>query len=450
MKTVNNIHTPVYSRYFMRTLDFIKTRFPLLRQISVYTLALIVTQFLNFIGMVLTSRFLGPVSFGIYSFIQIYTATISTIFIATDSKFHADLARENSDERLRTIAIYFYNKLFLTLIVCLLGIIVSFIVLPYDLFILTTISLFPFIFSAISVWTSYAIFERKIYILSLSILATSGTLLLLKGIIIWQKLSIVYLIIATSLDIILFNGILFIIFFSRNTVLTPALRKHGVWWFSNMRQTFKAFLLDRENTLAIIYILLWQTLILRADQFIISALSDAYTLGIYSIAIKLTEATNVFVSSFSIAMLPRLQQLASSQKNTTRGIIISLSFGMFLSLILCFIAPWAVPLLFGATYLASIPIVQIYAFTIPFLFTGYYITKFFTHKKMYATLTILILVSGGVGSLCTIFLFQQYGLTGAAFGSVITYALFTFLGIYIKFHTKYGTNNSLSAEPNNI
>ncbi|MFZ2151887.1 MAG: oligosaccharide flippase family protein, partial [Minisyncoccia bacterium] len=104
-----------------------------------YTLVLIVTQFLNFIGMVLISRFLGPVSFGIYSFIQIYTTTISTIFIATDLKFHADLARENSDERLRTIAIYFYNKLFLTLIVYILGIIVSFIVLPYDLFILTTI-----------------------------------------------------------------------------------------------------------------------------------------------------------------------------------------------------------------------------------------------------------------------------------------------------------------------
>lgn len=434
----------------MSIFDFIKNKFPLLRQISTYTLILIVVQFINFIGMVLISRFLGPVSFGIYSFVQIYTTTISTIFVATDLKFHADIARQNNIERLPTIAVYFYNKLFLALLVYILGIVVSFIVLPYDLFILTTISLFPFLFSAISIWTSYTIFEKKIYTLSLSILTSSTILLLFKLFIIWQKLPIAYLIVGASLDFILVNSMLFIIFFSKESLLIKTLREHGQWWLHHTRETFKTFLLDRENTLAIVYILLWQTLILRADQFIISALSDAYTLGIYSIAIRLTEVSNVFVGGFSIALLPRLQHLATSQKNTVRGIIFSLVFGMFLSLILYFIAPWAVPLLFGQTYVASIPIVQIYAFTIPFLFTGYYITKFFTHKKMYVTLALTILVSGSLGSLSTLFLFQKYGLTGAAMGSVLTYALFTLLSIYIKFYTKYGTTNLSLSETNKV
>ncbi len=409
-----------------------------IRQISLYTSVQILVQFLNFIGMVLVSRFLGPISFGIYSFVQICSAMLGTVLAATDVKFQMDLSHQNSEERVRTMALYFYNKLLLTFIVCIVGITISYIFLPFDLFILTSISFFPFLFSAISVWTSHAIFEKRIYTLSLAMLTASSIVLLLKGIIIWQKLSIIYLIIATTLDLIILNSILAAIFLSGNRILKNTLREVGISWVRDIRKSFKIFLLNRENILAIIFIVLWQTFILRADQFIISALSDAYTLGVYSIAVRLTEASNVLIGGFTIAVLPRLQQLANSPKSTSRGIAASLVLGLCLSGILYFIAPWIVPLLFGATYVVAIPVLQVYAFTIPFLFSSYYILNFFTHKKMYATIIFMILASGCVGIFSSVYLFYTYGIIGTAYGSIITYTLFTLISIYVKSHGKYG------------
>ncbi|MFA6065195.1 MAG: flippase [archaeon] len=178
-------------------------------------------------------------------------------------------------------------------------------------------------------------------------------------------------------------------------------------------------------------------LYMRIDQVLIGQLMGDSSVGLYSAAVKIAEiwyfVPGIIIASLFPAIIKNRtsnypQYLERLQKLYAFMFWIPLSIAIFVSIF----SNQIITLLYGVEYISAAPVLSIYVWSGIFVFLGVAVGQFLLAEN----LTKISLVTTLLGAITNIILnliwIPQYGMVGAAFATLISYALATFSVVIFK------------------
>lgn len=99
----------------------------------------------------------------------------------------------------------------------------------------------------------------------------------------------------------------------------------------------------------------------RIDVLLLKSLSSASEVGIYSLGVSVAELLWQIPLAISVVVMSRSANTAdpeATSRSTARLLRVSLVVGLAISTGIVVLSPWVVPLVFGAKYVPSIPVMQ--------------------------------------------------------------------------------------------
>lgn len=168
-------------------------------------------------------------------------------------------------------------------------------------------------------------------------------------------------------------------------------------------------------------------MLLRIDQLLLPKLTSAYALGIYSAAVKISEVPNVLVGVMYVTLLSRVAPIIASDKHEDKKRVKQLFWlyfllGLLVALFIIVFAKYAVAIIYGQQYLESIPVLQVYAICIPFMFLCVYYNSIFGALDRKKLMAGVYLVAAILNAFFVIILTPKFGLIGTALANVFTYS----------------------------
>ncbi len=162
----------------------------------------------------------------------------------------------------------------------------------------------------------------------------------------------------------------------------------------------------------------------RLDPFIIALLS-ATAAGYFAVGDRIVTAALIVPAVAGTALYPFLARDAGGSRVTWKISAGMMLVGFAAAVAGIFLAPFAVPALFGSDYRAAVPVVQIMLFVIPFVYASTpLLVQLYTSGNERKVLGATLLASL-VGTTAILVGQASVGATGAAAGSVVRQALFT-------------------------
>ncbi len=173
-------------------------------------------------------------------------------------------------------------------------------------------------------------------------------------------------------------------------------------------------------------------LYMKIDQVMIRDFLGEYEVGIYSVAVKLTSVW-IFVtvainqSIFPSLVATRKESRAKFIERLQKLYDILMKVAVFACISYTFLGPWMVDTFFGLAYAESSQLVVIYIWSIVFLFLSNASWGFYLNEGLEKLASIRLVVGAVVNISLNIILIRLYGLEGAAYATLISYALSGYL-----------------------
>lgn len=388
---------------------------------------------INFIIIVLIARFLGPNEFGNFSLLY---ATLSIIILISDFGMGVSIVKFSSEyyskNELKKIEILLKNsfklRLFLSLIICIIGIIlyniISVHILNNEKLMLSVIfvfiggigvSLFEFIKTYFQSKQSFK--KYSIYINIYSFINLISILIL------------IYFSMLTVLSAIITYSIVPFIVFG----ITILLINNKFLFLKNDNFNYRKFM---KFNFYIIISNLCSMFFNRIDLFFLNAFLNPTAVGFYSAAFQISLLMAIFTNSITFTLLPKVSVLTNVEeiKNIYKKILKYSSILYFITIPIILIAPLIVPLVFTNLYFQSIQIFQILvlSFGMSFIINPLATILYKVNKPEILTIIIIVqLIIIIIGDPIFIILFQIYGV---AYISLITHIISL---IYITLYLYY-------------
>ncbi len=390
----------------------------IIREGSYYIFSQIIIQICSLVNVLVVSRYLGPTSVGLYSFVQSYMMSSLVIIGGMDFFFSYELAK--SENKIKTLKTYLAQRFYLSLLVLVPAIIGAYVFLPQDVFLMILSSFASFVFLPFSVFIIYTQVEKQAKVIAVAGSVASIFSLLIKLVLVYFKMPLIYFTAVAGFDVVV-GAIVLLFYYLKNPEWRSIIfSKYDVKFFSIFPFIYKM-------RYGVVFSIAWQML-MRIDQLLLPALKDAYSLGIYSAAVKISEVPNVLAGIIYITLLSRVVPLIESKTEIANLKIrkifwIYLLAGVSSSIFIVLLAPVAVSILYGVKFAESVPILRIYALSIPFMFLCFYyhsILAALDKKKLMATVYVVCAI---LNVALVIFLTKYLDLYGTALATVITYGL---------------------------
>ncbi|SET02348.1 Membrane protein involved in the export of O-antigen and teichoic acid [[Clostridium] aminophilum] len=162
------------------------------------------------------------------------------------------------------------------------------------------------------------------------------------------------------------------------------------------------------------------------DKVMLGSMSTMSETGLYEYAEKLIYALCSFISSFGTVMMPRMSNLAAKKDKYTSEKYMerSIEFIMFLSAGMCFgllsVSNSLIPILYGDSFLGSIPLLNLLSVTLIFIAWGNVIrTQYVIPNKK----DNIYIGSITIGAICNLLinamLIPKLGAVGACIGTIV-------------------------------
>lgn len=399
------------THYFQRL-----TTHLIFRQLSWYSIGQVSVQLFSFLGVIVTSRYLGPTNVGLYSFVQNYLSVFMTLTIGMDFYFTWKVAK--SDEKAHDLAEYFWHKVNVTSFLTILGVALAWAVLPRDVAYLATIMFVPLVLTSCTAFFQYAVATNNAKAISLLQFTVAALLFIAKATLVFLKAPLIAFVTVNALDTILVGVFLALLYVSKKEIRESMRRISAPSLLASARFIYAI-------RMSIIAIALWQ-LILRIDQLVLATFSNAYTLGIYSAAVKIAEVPNFLAGILYTALVTHVALFANkddvhSKHRIRQVLILYATVGVMIALLVIIAAPYAISILYGSKFMASIPVLRAYALSIPGMFvTLHYFGIYGAKDKHYSQSFIFML--GLILNIALIYVLTPiYGLPGAAIATAIAY-----------------------------
>ncbi len=384
-----------------------------------------------FIGAWL-ARYLGPNNYGILSYAVAFVGLFAFLSdLGSSNIIVRDLVKKEENE----------EKILGTgLVLKIIGGFLAFLITSISIFfiksdelitVLVIILSIGYIFQSISVINLF--FQAKVKgknIVTVQIIATIISSIL-KILFIVLDLDIVYIALIFTLDTF-WQGILYFIIYKRNGF------KINQWKFDS-----KLAKNIWNNSWPLMLSGAASYLLLKVDQVMIGHLLNNEAVGIYAVAVKITEIFYFIPGILCVSLFPAIINAKKTDINVYNNRLKNLYILMFLVALLIVIplfllAPWIINILFGSEYVQSILILKIYIWSSIGLFLAWAVNQFLIAENMVKTIFIVNLLSVIVNVFLNFIFIAKFGLTGAAWSTLISYFIIPVVVLSgKKFFVKY-------------
>jgi len=373
-----------------------------------------------FVG-IYVARYLGPEQFGIYSYAVAFVTLFGAVAgLGLNSIVVRDLVNhpDNRDVYLGTAFWLKFAGAMLTL--GLLGIAVQF--TGND----ATTNLYIFIIASGLIFQSFDVVD---FYFQSKVLSKYVSICRLVQLALSSALKLYFIFIQAEL--------LWFVIVSLVDQITLALALVFAYWrqrlgsfFANFDSgTAKALL---KNSWPLILSGIAISLYMRIDQIMIKEMLGEREVGLYSAAVRLSEAwyfvpTIITASLFPAIVNARKVSLELYHQRLQRLCTLMTWLAIAVALPITFLADWLITLLYGSTYQAAGGVLVIHIWAAVFVFLGvasgvFFTAENFTRKVLYRT------ALGGVSNvLLNLVVIPRYGINGAAMATVISQFLANYL-----------------------
>jgi O-antigen/teichoic acid export membrane protein len=388
-------------------------------------------------------RYLGPENFGIFSYAISFVGLFATIAtLGLDSIVVRELVKDPTrrDELLGSV---FYLRIIGALIAIALTLIAAVILNESSFnFILISIIVTSTIFQSLNVVEHY--FQAKVeskynvYVQSSSLILAS----ILKVVLIFFGASLIYFAIVYVIEFI-FLSVGFYLVYKINNL------KISAWQFKSST----AFILLKDAwPLVLSGVVI--SIYMKIDQVMIKYMLSSTEVGYYAVAVKLSEVWYFIPMAICTSLFPAIvnaklvsEKLYLSRLQKLYDILAWMAIGIAIPV--TFLSDFIIVTLFGLKFLAAAPVLTIYIWAGVPVFLGvassqYLINENLTKLAFYRTFIGMI-----INVILNIFLIPIYGIDGAAFATLLSYALSVFaigffkntrLQLRFMFNSTFGIN----------
>ena len=180
---------------------------------------------------------------------------------------------------------------------------------------------------------------------------------------------------------------------------------------------------------------------LKIDQVMLRWLADSTEVGVYAVAARLSEVWYFIPTAIVASVFPGLIDLRESDEalftHRLQQLFDSLAvLGMVIALLVTAVAPWLIPWIFGMDYAASAAILVIHTWASVFIFMRAALSRWILiENALYFSL-----LTQGLGALSNVvlnyILIPVYGGQGAAWATLVSYAIASFFAVLLYPRTR--------------
>ena len=374
------------------------------------------------------ARFLGPESFGSYSYLLSFVSLLTPLFALGMSNVLMREFAKTPNKIANIITSCLTSRLLAGLVFTLLTSIAFYFfddadwrIQPLIILLVANISN---AFEVYGLWFQYKSDNRTLVLWRIScfILFT-----LLKGVVIWHYQAVLPLIWVIAIELVVKN-------FGYKCLYHKTFQSKGkfeaVIFYDIFSQT--KFLIV-SSLASIIY--------LKIDIIMLESMRSAQEVGVYAVAAKLSEVWYVLPQVVITALFPKLLEIAQSNKQRyykflQRGFDLLFIAALTISVLIYAVAPWIIELFYGESYREAIPILRVHIFASLFIYMRVLLSQWLISER-FAEFSLVSQVSGAVVNvLLNLFLIPQYGAMGAAVASLVAYAVTSYFCLFFYSRTR--------------
>ena len=180
---------------------------------------------------------------------------------------------------------------------------------------------------------------------------------------------------------------------------------------------------------------------LKIDQVMLASMKSDAAVGIYAVAVRLSEVWFFFPTAFAVAVFPVLLKTRKSVQNRYQQQLqivcdVLLYSAIALTFCIVIVAPYFVNFLFGEAYSDSASVLSIHVLGLAFVFMRALVSKWLIAESLMR----FSLWSEGLGAIINvalnIALIPTYSYWGAAWATVISYLFSCYLSFWLFKETR--------------
>jgi O-antigen/teichoic acid export membrane protein len=233
-------------------------------------------------------------------------------------------------------------------------------------------------------------------------------------------------------SIVIVYGVEFVLQFAAMAVLYFRLRPSGERWHFDGAYSVQllkgSFWLILSGIASVIY--------LKIDQVMLGNILGDASVGVYAVAARFSEVWYFIPTAFATAYFP---QLLITRKTDTQQYLAQLQMGFtvlfyasaVIAIGITWIAPYLIQRLYGAEFAQAATVLQIHVWAGVFVFMRGLVSKWLIAENLLR----YSLVSHGSGAVVNIILnlvlIPQYGVQGAAWATIISYAVASYFALWV-------------------
>jgi O-antigen/teichoic acid export membrane protein len=376
-----------------------------------------------FVGVYI-ARYLGPANYGLFNYVISFVGLFSFIVsLGIDNILNREIIKDHSKKD-SLIGTAFYLKIFGSLLAIFFVFIISFFT-TQNIFMLGLIWIFSlnFIPQAFNVIETY--FQSQV---------------LAKNVVRAQIFSSLIAIILKILVIVFNKGIFWLtLIFVLETFLYGIFLLYTFRKYGNRIRDWKFDKHIAMNLLKDSWPLMFSGLAvgiyMKIDQVMIQNMLGSEQVGLYAVAVKLSEVWYFIPSLICISIFPAIINALKNNSNEFKKRIGRLFFSMFwiamiISIFITIFSNIIIKILFGNEYLLSIPILQIHIWSTVGAFTSMALGNYLNSKNLNIILLYSTILGAILNIILNIILISKLGVSGAAIATLISYSSAT-LSIFL-------------------
>lgn len=172
---------------------------------------------------------------------------------------------------------------------------------------------------------------------------------------------------------------------------------------------------------------------MRIDQVMIKELLDSKSVGNYAAAVKISEAFYFIPLAINSSLFPAIIKLKQDDKRLYLSRLQKLYdlmtwLGISIALPTTIFADYLISFLFGEQFLSAAGVLKIHIWACVFVFLGNACAKWFLAENLHKYFLYRTLSGAILNVILNLALIPEFGITGAAFSTVISY----FLAFYLS------------------
>lgn len=169
-------------------------------------------------------------------------------------------------------------------------------------------------------------------------------------------------------------------------------------------------------------------LYMKIDQVMINEILDERSVGIYSVAVKMTSIWIFVTVAITQSVFPSLVSTRKKDKELFLKRLqqlydVLIKIAIVVSILYTIFASYFVPLLFGSEYTESSYILVLYIWSIVFVFLSNGSWGYYLNEDLEQFSSVRLVIGAIVNITLNIFFIEWYGLAGAAYATLISYAI---------------------------